>query len=164
MRKSNWVVLAIAVVVSIGLLGAWFFLGFNEVDSPIDPLIAVLWWLVVVAVVAAIVWAENKRRQKMMTAFVGRDVVYNPEVGVLRPAAGESELALLQRTLAGLTFSDEVVPLDMHARAAFRWVVRSQKFARNGAVWEGEVLPAHTPHAQPRKFNNREALATLLSA
>lgn len=164
MRASNWMVIAIALVASFGLLGAWFFLGYHEVDGPIDMLAAALWWLVVAIVIAAIVWAENRRRQKMLTAFVGRGLVYNPERGVLRPVPGESEISLLQRTLSGLTFADEVVPLDMRARTSFRWVVRTRKFARNGGVWEGEVLPAHTPHAQPRPFYNRETLAALLSA
>ena len=163
MRANNWVVIVLAVGASIGLLGVWVMLGYHQVDGPIDILAAVLWWVVVAIVVAAIVWAEKKRRQKMLTAFVGRGIVYNPEKGVLRPVPGESEVSLLQRTLTGMTFPDEVAPLDMRARTAFRWVVRTRKFARNGAVWEGEVLPAHTPHAQPRAFANREMLAALLS-
>lgn len=34
MRKSNWLVVAIAVVASAILLWVWFTLGFNRVDSP----------------------------------------------------------------------------------------------------------------------------------
>lgn len=45
-------------------------------------------------------WAESKRRAKMRLAFVGDGIIYNPESGLVLPDQGESELALLQRTLA----------------------------------------------------------------
>ena len=156
MRKSNWIVAAIAAVACGVLLWAWFALGFNHVDDPLD--------LVVVAVVGGIVWAEGKRREKMRLAFIGEGIVYNPEAGLVMPDAGESELAALERTLAGMAFPDEVAALDERVRPAFRWVVRSRKFDRNGEVWEGEVVPAHDPEAEPRPFASREDLAALLAA
>lgn len=45
-------------------------------------------------------WAESKRRAKMRLAFAGDGIIYNPESGLVLPDQGESELALLQRTLA----------------------------------------------------------------
>lgn len=162
MRKSNWLVAALAVAAAAALLWAWFALGFNHVDSPLDLVIAILWWVVVAGVIGAIVWAENKRRVKMRLAFVGEGVIYNPESGVVVPDRGESELALLQRTLAGMTFPDEVSGLDERNRPSFRWVVRSRKFDRNGDVWEGEVVPAHDPKAEAKPFASREDLAALL--
>ena len=156
MRKSNWIVAAIAAVACGVLLWAWFALGFNHMDDPLD--------LVVAAVVGGIVWAEGKRREKMRLAFIGEGVVYNPEAGLVMPDAGESELAALERTLAGMAFPDEVAALDERVRPAFRWVVRSRKFDRNGEVWEGEVVPAHDPDAEPRAFASREDLAALLAA
>ena len=72
---------------------AWFALGSDHVDDPLD--------LVVAAVVGGIVWAEGKRREKMRLAFIGEGVVYNPEAGLVMPDAGESELAALERTLSG---------------------------------------------------------------
>ena len=51
-----------------------------------------------------------------------------------------------------------------YAGSAFRWVVRSRKFDRGGEVWEGEVVPAHDPEAEPRAFSSREDLAALLAA
>ena len=44
-----------------------------------------------------------------------------------------------------MAFPDEVVALDERARPAFRWVMRSRKFDRNGDDWEGEVVAAHDP-------------------
>ena len=164
MRKNNWIVAAIAAVACGALLWAWFALGFNHVDDPLDLVVAIVWWLAVAAVVGGIVWAEGKRREKMRLAFIGEGIVYNPEAGLVMPDAGESELAALERTLSGMAFPDEVAALDERVRPAFRWVVRSRKFDRGGEVWEGEVVPAHDPDAEPRPFASREDLAALLAA
>ena len=110
MRKNNWIVAAIAAVACGVLLWAWFALGFNHVDDPLDLVVAVVWWLAVAAVVGGIVSAEGKRREKMRLAFIGEGIVYNPEAGLVMPDAGESELAALERTLAGMAFPDEVPP------------------------------------------------------
>ena len=144
MRKSNWIVAAIAAVACGVLLWAWFALGFNHVDDPLDLVVAVAWWLVVAAVAGGIVWAEGKRREKMRLAFVGEGAGCSPEAGLVMPDAGESELAALERTLSGMAFPDEVAALDERVRPAFRWVVRSRKFDRNGDDWEGEVVAAGT--------------------
>lgn len=47
MKKSNIVVLTIAAVVSVFLLGLWFFLGFNQIDSPLDLVVSVIWWVAI---------------------------------------------------------------------------------------------------------------------
>ena len=65
---------------------------------------------------------------------------------------------------ADMAFPDEVAALDERARPAFRWVMRSRKFDRNGDDWEGEVVAAHDPGAEPRPFSSREDLAALLAA
>ena len=65
---------------------------------------------------------------------------------------------------ADMAFPDEVAALDERMSPAFRWVVRSRKFDRNGEVWEGEVVAAHDPGAEPRPFSSREDLAALLAA
>ena len=86
----------------------------------------------------------------MRLAFVGEGVGCSPEAGLVMPDAGESELAALERTLSGMAFPDEVAALDERVRPAFRWVVRSRKFD----LWEGEVVAAHDPDAEPRPFSS----------
>lgn len=162
MRKSNWLVVVIAVVAAIVLLWVWFALGFNHVDDPVDMVVAVIWWVAVAAIIAGIVWAENKRRQKMRVAFLGKKLVYSPEYGVIRTKKG-GELAVLCTMLSGMKFPDEVAPLDDETRESFRWVVRTRTFKDNGEVWEGELLPANNPQAKPRAFSSREELTALLS-
>lgn len=164
MRKSNWLVMAIAAVACAVLLGLWFFLGFNHVDSPLDLIIAIVWWVVVAGVIGAIVWSENRRREKMRLAFVGEGVVYNPERGLVLVEVPKGELDALQQTLENLSYPTQVVELADHVRPAFQWVVRSEKFDREGDVWEGEVLPAHDPDGKPVRFNGRDELAALIAA
>lgn len=163
MRKNNWIVVALAVVASVALLALWFGLGLNNVDSPVDIVVSVLWWVVVAAVVAGIMWAENKRRQRMRLAFVGDGVLYNAERGIVMVEQGADEVSTLQRTLSSLSYADKPAPLGRSGRPAFRWVVRSRKFDQNGQVWEGEVLPAGEPDASPRPFSSRDDLAALLA-
>ena len=64
MRKNNWIVAAIAAVACGVLLWAWFALGFNHVDDPLDLIVAIVWWLAVAAVVGGIVWAEGKSARR----------------------------------------------------------------------------------------------------
>lgn len=164
MRKSNWFVIALAAVAAIALLCLWYFLGFNKVDSPLDLLITVVWWIVIALVVIAITRVEAKRRQKMRVAFIGDGFLYNPEAGLVMPDQGESEVSLLERTLASLTYTDKVAELDRSVQPAFRWVVRSLKFSKDKEVWKGEVQPAHKPNEKPQSFETREELIELLSA
>ena len=164
MRKSNWIVVAVIVALSALLLWAWFALGFHHVDAPLDMIATAAWWVVLALVIYLILWSERKRREKMLTAFVGRGVVYNPETGAIRTRDGETEVALLAQILSGLKFSDDIVDLQSNSRATFRWVVRTSKFDEDGAVWEGEVLSVRDPNAAPVPFQNREALAELLAA
>ena len=162
MRKSNWLVAVIAVLSCAVLLGLWFQLGFNHVDDPLDLVIAIVWWVVVAGIIAAIVWAEHRRREKMRLAFVGTGVVYNPERGLVLVEEDDSELDALQETLQGMSYPTKIVELADHVRPAFRWVVRSERFERNGDVWVGEVLPAHDPDAQAVRFSGRDDLAQLI--
>ena len=55
MKKSNVIVFAIAAVLSIFLLWLWYFLGFNQIDSPLDLIISIIWWVVIVALIAGVV-------------------------------------------------------------------------------------------------------------
>lgn len=65
MKKSNIVVFTIAAVVSVFLLGLWFFLGFNQIDSPLDLVVSVIWWVAIVVSVLAIGKVESNRREKI---------------------------------------------------------------------------------------------------
>lgn len=74
MRKNNWIVAAIAAVACGVLLWAWFALGFNHVDDPLDLVVAVVWWLAVAAVVGG------------PLALRGRDIANREGAGALASA------------------------------------------------------------------------------
>lgn len=164
MRKSNWFVLALASIAAAVLLWLWYYLGFNRVDSPLDLVVAIIWWVVIVVVAFAIKHTEDKRRERMRTAFVGDGFLYNPETGLLVPELGESEVALLERTLADLTYSNKIVALDKDEQLPFRWVVHSVKFDKAGEVWKGEIRFVHKPEQDPIPFESRGELVASLYA
>lgn len=83
MRKSNIVIIAILLIVSLFLLWLWKFLGFSLHD-PIDLTIAIVWWVILAAVIVAIVITEQRRRSRIRTIFVSDGVLYNCETGVVR--------------------------------------------------------------------------------
>lgn len=164
MRKSNWFVLALASIAAAVLLWLWYYLGFNRVDSPLDLVVAIIWWVVIVAVAFAIKHTEDKRRERMRTAFVGDGFLYNPETGLLVSELGESEVALLERTLADLTYSNKIVALDKDEQLPFRWVVHTITFDKAGEVWKGEIRSVHKPEQDPIPFESRGELVASLYA
>lgn len=162
MRKNNWIVAIVVVIAAAILLGLWFVLGFSHVDAPLDPVLTLVWAVVLIAAIAAIVWAENKRREKMRTAFVGNGVLYSPEFGLVQ-TSGSSEVDALQRTLAAQEYPDEVAKLDKNNRPAFRWVVKSEKFDADQGVWSGKVFRAEDASGTAMSFANRDELAAIIA-
>ena len=59
MKKSNVIITVILAAVSIFLLALWYWLGFNEIDSPLDLVISVVWWAVIVAGIAVAAKTES---------------------------------------------------------------------------------------------------------
>ena len=161
MKKSNWIILAVLVIASVGFLALWYALDFHLVDNPLDLTLTGAGWVVVLAVVLAIRWAENKRRESIRTAFVAPGSIFNPEAGTVALAAGASPVAALQSVLSKLSYGTDLA--DMPSRTTkYDYVVRTTKFADDGAQWEGEVLCAATPDAAPRPFRSRAELQAIL--
>ena len=88
MKKSNIIVLAVAAAVSVFLLALWFILGFNHVDSPVDPLVTLVWWIVIVAAVLIINKVEGTRRERIRSVYVGEGQLFNSELGLVSAQPG----------------------------------------------------------------------------
>lgn len=163
MRKSNWIIIAILVVASIIFLAMWFGLGFNLVDSPTDLVITIVWWLIIIAVCLLINWSEEKRRRSIRTSFLGNDVVYNPEAGVVKVETENAYVPTLQKMLSGLSydFSKDEDGKNDGQRLKFTYIVRSKKFANGGDTWTGEVVKVSNPD-DIRTFNSKRELAPIL--
>lgn len=166
MRKSNWIIAIIAVVASIVFLGLWYYLGFNHIDSPLDIVLAVVWWLLVIIVCVSIRVADLRRRQSLRTAFLGPDVIYNIETGMVHLNPNESYVPALQKIIANTDYrfnrQDAIVP-DGDAHTNFNYIVRTKKFADNGEKWEGEVVNVMKPN-RPRSFSSKSELSVLLGS
>ena len=83
MRKSNYLVLGAAAVVAALLLVLWYHLGFNRIDSPLDLVLAIVWWVGIVAIAAILVRFEERRRRQIRTLYVSPKSLYSSELGMV---------------------------------------------------------------------------------
>ncbi len=161
MKKSNWLIAGLLVVASVIFLAMWYVMGFNLIDDPLDLVISIVWWVVIIAICLLIQWSENKRQRSIRTTLLAPGVLYNPEVGVVQVAPGQTHAQTLERILSNLTygFDTEENVNEQHIR--FKQIVRSKKFANNGDTWTGEVVDVANPN-QVRYFQNKAELARLI--
>ena len=159
MKKSNWLIVGLLVVASVIFLA----MGFNLIDDPLDLIVSIVWWVVIIAICLLIQWSENKRRRSIRTTLLAPRVMYNPEVGVVEVAPGQTHAQTLERILSNLTygFDTEENANEQHIR--FKQIVRSKKFTNAGETWTGEVVDVANPN-QVRYFQNRAELARLIDA
>lgn len=104
MKKSNWLIVAVLVVASFIFLAAWYVLGFNLIDDPLDLVVTIVWWVLIIVVCLLINWSENKRRRSLRTAFLAPGVIYNPEAGIVR-VDSDAYVPTLQSVLRNLDYS-----------------------------------------------------------
>ncbi|MBQ9069548.1 MAG: hypothetical protein IJ131_10945, partial [Eggerthellaceae bacterium] len=83
MKRSNYIVLGAAVVVSLFLLWLWWYLGFARVDGPADVFITLAWWAVIALVGFGIFRFEQRRRRQMRTVYLSSTALFNCECGLL---------------------------------------------------------------------------------
>ena len=161
MKKSNWLIVGLFVVASVIFLAMWYVMGFNLIDDPLDLVISIVWWVVIIAICLLIQWSENKRQRSIRTTLLAPGVLYNPEVGVVQVAPGQTHAQTLERILSNLTygFDTEENANEQHIR--FKQIVRSKKFANDGDTWTGEVVDVANPN-QVRYFQNKAELARLI--
>lgn len=175
MKKTNIIITAVAAIASIFLLWLWYFLGFNEVDSPTDLVVSVAWWAVVIGGAALVARFEKQRCYMIRTMYVAPNCLYNSEYGIAPLASGISAApAAIARMLEGLEYSfhTEAAPdqSDPSQRVDFRYIVRTDVYkaddgnagASSNERWEGEVVNVATGQTTP--FTSRTELAALLAA
>ncbi len=177
MKKSNIIILSIAAVVSVFLLVLWFVLGFNHVDSPIDPLVTLVWWLVIVAAALIINKVEGSRREKIRSVYVSDGQLFNSEVG-LEPRNPAVPLeANVAQIVENLDYGFEKKDFPEADEFQPKLLVRTTEFKREkqddgqqqpaGAqreklTWKGEVV-FEGNGGDPRKFETPEELRAILA-
>lgn len=174
MKKINVVLAVVLAAASVFLLWLWYYLGFNEIDQPLDLIVSIVWWVVIVAGVVAVVKLEQKRQRQIRTAFVADGQFYNSEAGLRSVAPGATATASIADVLANLEYgfdkASEPSLKDANNPIEYRWVVRTDKFkpAEAGSqdqgesqeVWEGEVVEVAT--GSTKSFASRDQLAAII--
>ncbi len=175
MKKSNVILTAVAGVASIFLLWLWFHLGFNQVDSPLDLFLSIIWWLIIGIGAAAIVKLEKTRRERIRTVYLGDSRLYNSEVGVQMMTPGVAAADALASIINALEYDFDRVdgpdPDNESERINWRYIVHTAKYQvdededgrprHDRETWEGDVVIVST--GETRAFSSRAELAALIA-
>lgn len=173
MKKSNVILTVVLAIISVCLLALWYFLGFNEIESPLDLVLSIIWWVIIVAGIALVVRAEKKRQAAVRTVFLADDKYFESEVGLRQIAPNSLPADLIAPVLAALTydFSQEDAPDqdDPDQRVDWRYIIHTdtykpERYNDDGTheteKWEGEVVSVATGQTTP--FQSRAELTALL--
>ena len=165
MKKSNIILIAIAVLLSAFLLWLWYYLGFNHVDNPLDLVLSIIWWVIVVILIAGIVQVEKTRREKVRTMYVGPGFVFNSEAGTVA-LDGAQALEVLEKTVADLKYDFTSEQIADENKEAVKKIVRTKEYKApqnedEEPTWKGEVCIAFSDE-DPKEFASKEELAALL--
>ena len=175
MKKSNIIVLAVAAAVSVFLLALWFILGFNHVDSPVDPLVTLVWWIVIVAAVLVINKVESTRRERIRSVYVGEGQLFNPELGLVSAQPGTSLVGNVASIVESLDYGFDKQDFPEEDQFTPRLLVRTTEYKREydssdeqsrdrqqRLTWKGEVV-FPPKGAGSREFNSPEELHAILA-
>lgn len=181
MKKSNVILIVVLLVISIFLLWLWYFLGFNHIDSPLDLILSIIWWVVAAVVIGAILKVESSRRRRVRTLFFGTQgavrKLFNSEAGELVYSDDGQLLQLMEHVLDGLKYNfdrqDYPGPKEQESSKTnvqkvgvtedgfeVAAVIVTKKYKED--VWEGEVIETKTK--TKTEFDTKEALGELLNA
>lgn len=190
MKKSNVIIFTLLALCSAFLLWLWYFLGFNRVDEPLDLVLSIIWWAVIVVAIVVIVKAEQVRRRRIRTVYVGEGATFNSEKGLV-PLEGESPMKdVLASILEDLKYDFTRKDFPEEDEFQPKYFVRTKEFAveqqaeepaettelesasSDGAEaeepqpeqkkWKGEVFIVESKEEKP--FDTPEELASILAS
>lgn len=162
LHKSNKAVFTASAVLSLLLLGLWFYQGFHLVDDPGMLGLSGLWWLAILAAVAAVAWVEHLRRRRIRTVYVTDKKLYNSETGVVIIPQGEHPTDTVATITAGLRYGFSHANPPGKEEFPVRYLIRTKEFKGGGRVaWTGEVVIVST--GKTRSFETSEQLADIMA-
>lgn len=176
MRKSNWIIYIVAILISAFLLWLWFWLGFDHVDAPLDLVLSIIWWVLVIVACIVIHRVEMKRRERMRTCFIAKNHVYNSEAGTATANNPDEAVEQIHDIIRDLEYGFDIkdMPEDGEGNTIqYDYVVRSKVFdvkreededagREEELEWEGEVAVAERPDDDPLPFQDRDELVQIL--
>lgn len=145
MRRSGWIIVAIIACAALAYIGIWFYVGFDIAANPTDLVLTIVWWVLVLIVCVAVAIAEKRRQEAVRTTFISPDYLYNIESGLTEIDVDTPYVVALQKVLTDLEYGMRKKDIKSDVRTRFICVVRSSRFAREGEVWEGEVVKFASP-------------------
>ena len=152
MKKSNWIIAVVLVLVSALLLWLWFYLGLNRIDKPVDLMLSILWWVVVVALILLIVRSERIRKERIRTMYVAEGILFNSEAGLLNFAGSDQLVAVMNRVLRDLDYDFTTQELPEREEFKTGLLVKTEKYGNDN--WTGEVVVIESQEQQP--FESKE--------
>ena len=169
MKKSNWIGLAIAVLVDVFLLWLWFFLGFNRIDSPLDLVISIIWLVAIVAVAAAVNHLERQREKRLRTIYVSSTAVFSKERGLVSLGSAAAAPSVMERILRDMEYGFDLKEMPKPEEFNCRYVVQTDEYKATGGeggepTWKGTVVAIdHAAGNREMPFSSRDELAAALA-
>lgn len=169
MKKSNWIGLAIAVLVDVFLLWLWFFLGFNRIDSPLDLVISIIWLVAIVAVAAAVNRLERQREKRLRTIYVSSTAIFNKERGLVSLGSAAAAPSVMERILRDMEYGFDLKEMPKPEEFNCRYVVQTDEYKATGGeggepTWKGTVVAIdHAAGNREMPFSSRDELAAALA-
>lgn len=169
MKKSNWIGLAIAVLIDVFLLWLWFFLGFNQVDSPLDLVISIIWLVVIVAVIVGANRLERQREKRLRTVYVSPTAVFNKECGLVSLGSAVAAPSVMERILRDMEYGFDLKEMPKPEEFNCRYVVQTDEYKTAGGeggepTWKGTVVVIdRVAGNREMPFSSRAELAAALS-
>lgn len=163
MKKSNYIVLGIFLVLSLFLLWLWWYLGFAKVDGPADVFITIAWWIAIALVGYGIFRFEQRRRRQMRTVYISPSALFNCESGLVPCTDISQRVALVEEIVKNLRYGFEFE--DMPERNDFdcSYIVRTEDY-KDANSWRGTVVKVdRSGGSAETPFNSRETLARALA-
>lgn len=169
MKKSNWIGLAIAVLVDVFLLWLWFFLGFNRIDSPLDLVVSIIWLVAIVAVAAAVNRLERQREKRLRTIYMSSTAVFNKERGLVSLGSAAAAPSVMERILRDMEYGFDLKEMPKPEEFNCRYVVQTDEYKATGGeggepTWKGTVVAIdHAAGNREMPFSSRSELAAALA-
>ncbi len=147
MKKNNYLVMAIAILVSAFLLWLWFRLGFNEVDNPLDLVVSILWWVLDALIIVGIVRFEQSRQRQIRTIYVAPNALFNSERGVVSVESAQDRVDVMQSILEQLDYDFSNQDMPEQGEFEYQFVVQTDKFKAADAQDDEAKVEAFEPPA-----------------
>ncbi len=170
MKKNNYLVLGVSAVIAALLLALWYYLGFNNIDNPLDLVLAIVWWVGIVAIAAIIIRLENNRKRAIRTIYVSPTALYNSETGVV--GLGDTpNVDAMQEILGNLEYNFEKKALPEQKKFDYRFVVRTDEYKPGDSgendqpTWKGTVVKIDRENGNKEiEFEDEQQLRAALAA